>query len=96
MSRQKSSLLERFVLAVTLMALQFKVTIVNVDSRENYWRETLSINDALLKLLRFARDNPRSACTIELREVEPEQRTVPTLVTRLQPLDRKAAWKVRA
>jgi hypothetical protein len=43
------------------------VTIVNYDAHGNFWRETLCINDALLTLLRFARQNPESACLMKLR-----------------------------
>jgi hypothetical protein len=48
----------------------YQVTVVNSDSSGNYWRETLPINDALLKIMRFARTHPQSICTIELREME--------------------------
>ena len=52
------------------MASQSRVTLLHVDPKGNYWRESLPINDALLELLRFSRKNPHATCTIELREAE--------------------------
>ena len=54
------------------MASQPRVTLLHVDPKGNYWRESLPINDALLELLRFSRKNPHATCTIELREAEPK------------------------
>jgi hypothetical protein len=45
------------------------ITIVNFDAHGNFWRETRCMNDALLKLLRFARQHPQSLCSIQLRDV---------------------------
>lgn len=50
---------------------QYKVTVINCDPSGNYWRETLLLNDALLKIMRFARTDPQSSCTIELRQSAP-------------------------
>ena len=44
-----------------------QVVVINIDARCNYWKETLTANDALLTLLRFLRKHPQAACTIELR-----------------------------
>ena len=49
------------------MTAGHQVSVLNVDARGNYWRETLPTKDALLKLLRFLRKNPHAVCTIELR-----------------------------
>ena len=54
------------------MASQSRVTLLHVDPKGNYWRESLPINDALLELLRFSRKNPHATCTIELREADPK------------------------
>ena len=45
-----------------------KVTIITVDADGAGWPALLSVNDALLAVLRFARKNPQASCTIELRE----------------------------
>lgn len=50
------------------MGPTYQITIVNCDAEGNFWKETLPLNAALLKLMRFARKNPDAACTIELRE----------------------------
>jgi hypothetical protein len=47
---------------------QFKVTVVTLDADGTRQREVLSINDALLAVLRFARKHPHASCTIDLRE----------------------------
>jgi hypothetical protein len=46
------------------------VSVLNVDVKGNYWRETLSLKEALSKILRFVRLNPQSMCAIELRELD--------------------------
>ena len=46
------------------------ITVLQFDPYGNFTRETLPLNDAILKLLRFARKQPGALCTIELREVE--------------------------
>ena len=48
------------------MTAEHQVSVLNVDAKGNYWRETLPTKDALLKLLRFLRKNPQAVCTIEL------------------------------
>ena len=49
--------------------MEYKVTVLRVDPQGRlYWRSTLAVNDAILTLLRFARNNPKSICKIELRE----------------------------
>ena len=48
------------------------VTVEWVDSYGNFTREKLTVNEAVLNLLRFARSNPSAICTIELREAAPE------------------------
>ena len=50
------------------MATPYKVTVVTIDTHGRRRRDALSINDALLAVLRFARKNPQATCTIELRE----------------------------
>ena len=50
------------------MGPTYHITIVNCDAEGNFWKETLPLNAALLKLMRFARKNPDAECTIELRE----------------------------
>jgi hypothetical protein len=53
--------------------LKYDVTILRADTRGRvYWRSTLGINDALLTLLRFARQHPNSQCRIELRDSRSE------------------------
>jgi hypothetical protein len=47
---------------------QFKVTVVTLDADGTRQREVLSINDALLAVLRFARKHPHASCTIDLCE----------------------------
>ena len=50
-----------------------RVAVLNVDGKGNYWRETVTANEAVLKLLRFLRKNPQSICTIELRRTDMAQ-----------------------
>lgn len=59
------------------MLSRFQITVINADPKGNFWKEPLPLNDALLKLMQFARKNPQSICTIELREVEPTQQLPP-------------------
>ena len=65
------------------MPLKFDVSVQQFDAYGNYTREALPINDAILKLLRFARQFPGSVCTIELRETAQS-------VVKERPLDRNA------
>ena len=44
------------------------IVVLHIDDRGNFWRETLSTNAALLRVLRFLRQHPDGACSIELRE----------------------------
>ncbi len=50
------------------MATPYNVTVVTVDTHGRRSRHAVSINDALLAVLRFARKNPQASCTIELQE----------------------------
>ena len=51
------------------MSIERNVTVVRYDARgQLQWRSDLSLDDALLAVLRFARKNPQANCTIELRE----------------------------
>ena len=44
-----------------------KIVILNIEGNGDFfWREELSVNQALVKVLRFARDRD-GICTIELR-----------------------------
>ena len=52
--------------------LTYVVTVEWVDPYGNFTREKLSVNEALLNILRFARKYPGSACKIELREINPD------------------------
>lgn len=53
------------------MSIDGKVAVITIDANGSRKAEVLSINDALLAVLRFARKHPQSSCTIELREREP-------------------------
>ena len=53
----------------SVMSIERNVTVVRYDARgQLQWRSDLSLDDALLAVLRFARKNPQANCTIELRE----------------------------
>jgi hypothetical protein len=52
--------------------LTYLVTVEWVDPYGNFTREKLTVNEALLNILRFARKHPSSACKIELREIDPD------------------------
>ena len=52
--------------------MTYYVTVEWVDPYGNFTRERVTINEAVLNLLRFARSHPSSVCTIELREAGPE------------------------
>jgi hypothetical protein len=52
--------------------LTYLVTVEWIDPYGNFTREKLTVNEALLNILRFARKYPSSACRIELREIDPE------------------------
>jgi hypothetical protein len=54
------------------MAFPYKVTVLNFDPSGNFWKQSLPLNDAVLKLMRFVRINPETQCTIELRYAEPQ------------------------
>jgi hypothetical protein len=49
----------------------YKVTIAKIDPDGNYLQDVMSINDALIVMLRFARKHPQSTCRIELHHTEP-------------------------
>ena len=53
--------------------LTYLVTVEWVDPYGNFTREKLTVNEALLNILRFARKHPSSACKIELREIDPDK-----------------------
>ena len=53
--------------------LTYLVTVEWVDPYGNFTREKLTVNEALLNILRFARKYPSSACRIELREIDPDR-----------------------
>jgi hypothetical protein len=52
--------------------LAYFVTVEWIDPHGNFTREKLTVNEALLNILRFARKYPSSACKIELREIDPD------------------------
>jgi hypothetical protein len=56
--------------------LTYVVTVEWVDAYGNFTREKLTVNEALLNILRFARKYPSSACKIELREIDPDPATL--------------------
>lgn len=62
------------------MGLKFDVTVQQFDNYGNYVGETLPVNDAILKLLRFARKNPGATCIIQLREILDVQAAPPVYV----------------
>jgi hypothetical protein len=49
-----------------LVHTQCKITVITVDADGTRRPDVLSINDALLAVLRFTRKHPQGACTIEL------------------------------
>jgi hypothetical protein len=51
------------------MSIEGNVTVLRYDARGHLqWSSDLSLDDALLAVLRFVRTNPQANCTIELRE----------------------------
>jgi hypothetical protein len=52
--------------------LTYLVTVEWVDAHGNFTREKVTVNEALLNILRFARKHPSSLCKIELREIDPD------------------------
>jgi hypothetical protein len=58
------------ILLGNLVDTQRKVTVITVDVDGTPRHNVLSINDALLAVLRFTRKHPQGACTIELHERE--------------------------
>lgn len=57
------------LMPTAIMALQYEVTLLRFnDNGSLCWRQTLPINEALLALLRYARQYPNSKTTIELRD----------------------------
>jgi hypothetical protein len=52
--------------------LTYLVTVEWIDPHGNFTREQVTLNEALLNILRFARKYPSSACKIELREIDPD------------------------
>ena len=57
-----------------------KVIVLNTDWQGNFWREELPVNQALVKLLRFVRENAAAHCTIELRTSQIELLPRPPVV----------------
>ena len=56
------------------MPLDFEITMLHYDAEGRlYWRSRVNINNALLTVLRFARQNPGAVCTIELHETNGRQ-----------------------
>ncbi len=58
--------------------MEKKVVVLQADADGNFWKEELLVNEALVKLLRFVRDNHHGRCTIELRH-DASMRVVPDI-----------------
>ena len=54
------------------MSQPYTVAVVEIDESGNFMREKVTVNDALIKLLRFSRMYQHSECTIELRHLPPD------------------------
>jgi hypothetical protein len=58
------------------MVHDYEITLSRYDAGGRLvWRTIRSVDDALLAVMRFARQNPHSICTIELRQTSGSETT---------------------